>query len=132
MNSIEENSDDFREVRARADSVATAVFLISGGALSLSITLIMGNLESDLITPKVVGLTKAAWYCLLAAVILFLVLKVHLILQAYQRQFHTDFLNRHLTGSNITGWTIGSLGVVAFVAGMILMVHAAATAVSAA
>lgn len=131
MPSIEENNDDFREVRARVDSIASAVFLISGGALSLSITVLMGNLESDLITPDVVRLSKIAWYLLLAAVILFLVLKVHLIHQAYLRLFHGEFINRHLTASNRIGWTIGLLGFVAFVTGMIFMVYAATTAIGA-
>lgn len=131
MTSVEKNSDDWREIRARADSIATAVFLLSGGALSLSITLIVGNLDSKRITPEVVSLTTTAWYCLLAAVILFLLLKFHLILQAYLAQFRPDFINKHLEASNGLGWAIGLAGLGTFVAGMIFMVRAAVSAVGA-
>ena len=131
MNSVEKHSADWREIRARADSIATAVFLIAGGALSLSITVIVGNLGSGLITPKVVSLATEAWYYLLASIILFLLLKFHLILQAYLGQFCPDWINKHLKLSNRTGWTIGLAGFATFVWGMTQMVRAAATAVGA-
>lgn len=131
MSSIEENSEDWRELRARVDSIANAVFLIAGGALSLSISVILGNKDAGFITSQVACLASSAWYSLLASVFLFLLLKVQLVLQAYLLQFNTAFVDKHLTGLNRTGWVIGMLGFIAFVAGLILMVRAADIAVGA-
>lgn len=131
MSSIENNSDDWREIRARVDSIANAIFLIAGGALSLSISVILGNKDAGFITSQVARLATAAWYSLVASVFLFLLLKVHLVSQAYLLQFNAAFVNKHLTGLNRTGWVIGVLGLITFIAGLILMVRAAAIAVSA-
>lgn len=130
MTSIENNSDDWREIRSRIDSIANAVFLIAGGALSLSISVILGNKNTGIITPHVAGLASYAWYALLASILLFLLLKGHLIFQAYLLQFNTDFVNKHLAALNRTAWSIGLAGFVAFVAGLALMVRAVSLAVS--
>jgi hypothetical protein len=53
MSYAEENRDDWREIRERADSIANAVIILDGGTLSLSITVILGNKDSGIITPKV-------------------------------------------------------------------------------
>lgn len=129
MTSIENNSNDWREIRSRVDSIANAVFLIAGGALSLSISVILGNKDAGFITSQVACLATAAWYSLLASVFLFLLLKVHLVFQAYMLQFNTEFVNKHLAGLNRTGWAVGVLGFISFVAGLILMVRAASIAV---
>ncbi|MHB1052466.1 MAG: hypothetical protein ACYCZT_05285 [Thiobacillus sp.] len=131
MTSIENNSDDWREIRARVDSIANAIFLIAGGALSLSISVILGNKDAGFITSQVACLATAAWYSLLASVFLFLLLKAHLIFQAYMLQFNAAFVNKYLAGLNRTGWVIGVLGFISFVAGLTLMVRAAAIAVGA-
>ena len=130
MTSIENNSDDMREIRSRVDSIASAVFLIAGGALSLSISVILSNRNSGIISPHVACLAVYAWYALLASVVLFLLLKGLLIFQAYMLQFRTDFVSRHLAALNRTGWGIGLIGFAAFVAGLVLMVRAASLAVS--
>ena len=75
MPSIENNNDDWKELRSRVDSIANAIFLVAGGALSLSITVILGNRTAHYITAQVLSLTKDAWYFLLAAIILFLLLR---------------------------------------------------------
>jgi hypothetical protein len=129
VTSVENNSDDWREIRSRADSIASAVFLISGGALSLSISVILGNKDSGFITSKVACLATISWYTLLAAVVLFLLLKGHMIFQAYLLQFKPDYLNNHLRLLNGVGWTIGILGFVAFCIGMAILVQTAVVAV---
>ncbi|MDQ3258293.1 MAG: hypothetical protein M3R15_31150 [Acidobacteriota bacterium] len=129
--SIENNSDDWREIRSRVDSIANAVFLISGGALSLSISVILGNKSAGFITPQVASLATTAWYTLLASVIVFLVLKGHLIFHAYKLQFNAEFVDRHLVKLNCFAWGLGVLGFVLFVAGLAFMVRAAAIAVGA-
>ncbi|MDP2028539.1 MAG: hypothetical protein Q8K12_02765 [Thiobacillus sp.] len=129
MASIEENNEDWRELRSRVDSIANAVFLVAGGALSLSITVILGNKTATYITKEVISLTVQAWYFLLAAVVLFLLLKTHLVLQAFLLQFKPDFVNRHLVTLNLVGWMLGALGFASFAWGVFAMVQSAVVAV---
>jgi hypothetical protein len=131
MSSIENNSDDWREIRSRIDSIASAVFIISGGALSLSISVLLGGKESGLITPAVAYLATASWYFLLASVFLFLLLKGHLIIQANLLQFKPTFVNNHLGLLNGIGWVVGVIGFAAFCTGMAIMVRAAVVAIHA-
>jgi tetrahydromethanopterin S-methyltransferase subunit G len=129
--SIENNSDDWREIRARADSIASAVFIISGGALSLSITVLLGGKDSGLVNGEVAGLATASWYLLLASIFFFLLLKGHLIIQASLLQFKPKFVENHLRLLNGIGWVVGASGLVAFVSGMVIMVRAAVVAIHA-
>ncbi|WP_156480532.1 hypothetical protein [Aquipseudomonas alcaligenes] len=129
MSSTENNSDDWREIRARADSIANAIFLISGGALSLSISVILSNKSAGYITAQVACIASLAWYCLLASLILFLALKGHMILQAYLLQFRPNYVNKHLRFLNGISWAIGLTGFISFIAGMFLMVRTAILAV---
>ncbi|MDR0716001.1 MAG: hypothetical protein LBF50_01120 [Azoarcus sp.] len=131
MASIENNDEDWREIRSRADSIASTVFLISGGALSLSITVILGNKGAGFITTQVASFTIWSWYLLLGAIILFLLLKGYMVFQAYLLQFCLEYVNNHLRLFNGIGWSLGAIGFIAFVIGMILMVYAAAIAVTA-
>ena len=131
MGSLEQNNEDWKEIRSRVDSIANAVFLVAGGALSLSITVILGNKTASYITPMVVGLTVQAWYALLIAVVLFLVLKIHLVLQAFLLQFKPAYVNKHIIGLNLTGWIIGICGFTAFSWGFFVMVRAAVIALRA-
>ncbi len=128
MLSTEKNSEDWRELRSRVDSIANAVFLIAGGALSLSITVMLNNKNAGLITREVSHLATLAWYGLFFSVVLFLLLKIWLVLQAFLSQFKPAFANRHLVLGNGIGWTLGILGLVTFVWGFFLMVRAAVVA----
>lgn len=128
MTSAENNAEDWREIRSRIDSFASTIFLISGGALSLSISVLLGGKESGLITPAVASLATGSWYFLLLSVFLFLLLKGHLIIQANLLQFKPDFVDKHLKLLNGIGWVVGVFGFVSFCAGMIIMVRAAAVA----
>jgi len=129
MTSAENNAEDWREIRTRIDSIANAVFLISGGALSLSISVLLSGKGSGLITPAVASLATTSWYFLLGSVFLFLLLKAHLILQANLLQFKPDLVNNHLKLLNGVAWAIGVFGFVAFCAGMTIMVRAAVVAI---
>jgi hypothetical protein len=131
MTSIENNSDDWREIRSRADSIASAVFIISGGALSLSITVLLGGKDSGLVNAEVAGLATTSWYLLLVSIFFFLLLKGHLIIQASLLQFKPTFVDNHLGLLNGIGWVVGVLGLVAFSAGMAIMVRAAVVAIHA-
>ena len=125
----ENNYEEWKEIRGRADSIASAIFLIAGGALSLSITVILGNKSSGVITPAVAEHATSAWYWLLAAIITFLVMKIAMVGQAFLLHFNGAFLNKHLTLLNSIGWVIGTTGFACFCWGLVQMVHAAALAV---
>jgi hypothetical protein len=112
------------------DSIASAVFFISSGALSLSITVILGNMKGGFITSKVAVLASYSWYFLLVAVALFLLLKGYMVLQAYLLQFNPNYVNEHLRLLNSIGWLLGILGFITFLVGMILMVRTAVIAVA--
>jgi hypothetical protein len=129
MSTAENNSEDWREIRARVDSIASAVFLIAGGALTLSISVLLSNKGAGFITAQVAGLASFAWYLLLAAIVLFLLLKGHMIFQAYLLQFHPGYIDNHLRLLNGIAWGIGIAGFLPFVAGMFFLVRAAALAV---
>lgn len=129
MSSAENNSDDWREIRLRGDSIANAIFLISGGALSLSISVILSNKSEGFITAQVACLASFAWYCLLSSMVLFLLLKGHMIFQAYLLQFRPNFVNNNIILLNGISWCIGIFGFVSFVIGMFLMVRSAVLAV---
>lgn len=125
MASIENNSDDWREIRSRVDSIANAVFLVAGGTLSLSVSVLVGGKASGIVSEQVASLASTSWYCLLGAVVSFLLLKADLVLQAFLLQFKTEFVNNNLGKLNAGAWVIGLVGFVLFVAGLIYMVRAA-------
>ncbi|TCS35190.1 hypothetical protein EDC30_111105 [Paucimonas lemoignei] len=129
MSSIENNNEDWREIRSRVDSIANAVFLVAGGALSLSISVILDKKTEPFITPNVARLASEAWYFMLASVILFLLVKAHLVFQAFMLQVKTDFVSRRLAWFNSVGWILGAIGFGCFAWGFIQMVRAAAIAV---
>jgi hypothetical protein len=129
MASTEDNHEDWVELRARVDSIANAVFLVAGGALSLSISVILDKKAEPFITSEVARSAVWAWYSLLSSVLFFLGLKVYLVWQAFLRQQNPEFLNRNLCWLNRIGWLIGLLGFGCFSVGFWLMVHAASTAV---
>lgn len=130
MRSIEMNNDDWREIRARADSIATVVFFMSGGALSLSITVMLGQHGTYDFAPQLDAAAVHSWYFLLAAVGLFLLLKIYIVFEAFLLQFRTIFMNKHIKLLNSVAWAIGLLGFVTFIAGMSLLVRVAAIAVT--
>lgn len=61
MSSIENNVDDWREIRARVDSITNIMFLIAGGALSISISVILENKNTSIITKEVELIAAKAW-----------------------------------------------------------------------
>ena len=130
MSNLENNYEEWKEIRSRIDSISNAVFIISGGALSLSISVLLSNKASGLISPTAACKAASAWYWLLASVIIFLLLKAKLILQSYMLQFHTEFVNRHIYKFNYLGWAVGIAGFIAFVVGFIQLVNVAVLVIS--
>tara|TARA_B100002049_G_C15857702_1_gene282036 strand:+ start:218 stop:610 length:393 start_codon:yes stop_codon:yes gene_type:complete len=122
---IENNYEEWLEIRSRVDSIATAVFLLAGGALSLSINIMLGNKNKLNISATVIEETTLAWYGLLFSIMCFLLVKVHLIAMSMVRQFKPGFVDRHIVTLNLISWVLGLLGFISFLFGMLKMVQAA-------
>ncbi|MEH6638590.1 MAG: hypothetical protein V7717_04900 [Porticoccaceae bacterium] len=130
MPHLENNYEEWAEIRGRIDSIANAIFLIAGGALSLSISILLNSKANGLISQKAACVATSAWYWLLSAIIIFLFLKGKLILQSYMLQFHTGFVSKHIYKFNYIGWAIGITGFIAFITGLIKMVNVAALVIN--
>lgn len=120
---MEDNSEEWKEVRARIDTLSNSVFLLAGGAITLSSTALFNVKGSSFsgVIPTVSSLAFCSWYLLLASITLFVLLKAHLVLQAYSR------LNsvKHYSNTKITnriGWLIGLTGTVSLTIGLTLLV----------
>lgn len=125
----ERNYEEWKELRARVDSIANAVFLIAGGALSLSITVALDLKGKGSLPPDVANITQDAWLFLLGAILLMLLNKVLTVLQAYLLQEHQEYHDRVYKGYNKVGWGLGTAGIALFAYGLLLMVRAASLAV---
>ena len=125
MTHLENNYEEWKETRGRVDSIANAIFLIAGGALTLSVSVLLSNKADGLITEQAASIAASAWRWLLGAIVTFLTLKGEMVLHAYLFQFHTGFVNKHLNKFNISSWLIGGFGFIAFVVGLIKMVNVA-------
>ena len=128
---LETNHEEFREIRARADSIANAVFLISGGALSISIGLLLDLKSKGEICPEIAQEIVLCWNYLLASVICFVLVKSHLVLQSFILQWATEFMNNHIKKSNFIGFSLGFGGVVAFIVGITKLVSVAGAIINA-
>ena len=120
------DNGDWKELRGRVDSIANAVFLISGGALTLSITVLLNLKESSVNIGAHSHDAALAWYMLLSAIVLFLSLKFILIAQAFSKGFvsHEKY-NPTIKYSNTLGWLVGISGFVCFILGMYWLVELA-------
>lgn len=125
----EKDYEEWKELRGRVDSIANAVFLIAGGALSLSITAMLDMKSRSGLKAEVAELTQDAWVFLLAAILLMLLNKALAVLQAYLLHEHTDYHHRVYKRYNVGGWMLGIVGLACFAWGLILMVRAASMAV---
>jgi len=125
MTSIENNNEDWKEMRARVDSIANVIFLIGGGALSLSLTVILSNLNKLEISKPDIQLIEYAWVLLLFSIIFALFLKIFIVLQTFLLQSHTEFMNRHHMKFNLSGWIIGMTSFLFFCTGLYFMVLSA-------
>jgi hypothetical protein len=125
MGSREIDFDEWIEIRARVDSIANAVFLIAGGALSLSITVVLSNLGKFVLTSSDKSTIEYAWYMLLLSIVLALLLKITLVLEKYLLLLHEEYINKHLMKFNYFGWVIGLSSFFLFCGGLYRMVFSA-------
>jgi len=123
---VQYDDGDWKELRARVDSIANSVFLISGGALTLSITVLLSLKESKVNIAAHAEDAADSWQMLLGAIFLFLLLKVVLIAQSFARGFMApEKYNSTLVCSNTFGWVVGLAGLVCFILGMYWLVELA-------
>lgn len=124
----EVNHDEWKELRTRIDSLASAVFLVAGGALTLSVSVLVSAKSPVEVSLK--PQVQWSWYLLLASILCFVLLKVSLIAQAFMRNaMDARAFNRVVCRTNVVGWSIGVVGLLAFFVGMCLMVKVATGAV---
>jgi len=124
----ERDHEEWKELRARVDSIANAVFLIAGGSLSLSITATLDLKSKSLLEAEVAAVIQDAWMFLLASVLLMLLNKALTVLQAFLLHEHPAYHDRVYKRYNLTGWLLGTIGLTSFAWGLILMVRAASVA----
>lgn len=125
----ERDHEEWKELRSRVDSIANAVFLIAGGALSLSITVLLDMKGKSTLRQDVAEMAQEAWVYLLTSLILMLLVKVLAVLQAYLLHEHTQYHDTIYKRYNVGSWLLGTGGIGAFAWGLILMVKAASLAV---
>ncbi|MGK0271891.1 MAG: hypothetical protein ACI88H_002557 [Cocleimonas sp.] len=130
MPSIENNNSDWKEMRARIDSIANAMFLIGGGALSISITVILSNLKKLNISESNVHLIECAWGQLALSLMLVLLLKIHVVFQEFLLQVATNFMIKHYMKFNWSVLIIGLSAFYLFCNGFYFMVLSASNIVS--
>ena len=121
---------DWKELRARVDSLAGAIFLISGGALTLSISVLLKLKDSTPAIKCYASDISLSWYALLTSIILFVTLKVLLITQLFMSGFmHSKRYNPTVKVTNTFAWLLAILGLFSFSWGMFKLV-AVATAIA--
>ena len=121
----ENDYEHWKEMRARVDSIANAVFLIGGGALSLSITVILSNLKKLDISQPDIQFIKCAWILLFFAIVSSLFLKIFIVFQAFLLQEKTNFMDKHYMKFNCAGWVIGLTSFLLFCVGLYFMIMSA-------
>ena len=129
MEPLEQNHAERESIRARVDSLGNAIFLISGGALSVSIGVMVRAGGEGQLSAQAVKLASQSWYLLVVSIVSFVLLKAHLIFQAFLLQTKTDFADRNNTLTNTIGWVLGISGMASFIIGIVRMIMAAVEAV---
>ncbi|WP_297531979.1 hypothetical protein [Thalassolituus sp.] len=118
---MEKNLEEWKELRARVDSIAGAIFLVAGGALSLSITVVIGNLGNLGLSDSDANVLKYAWTLLVLSIVLALSVKIVSVLQKYLLLIKPSFMNQHYMKFNGVGWVLGLTSFVFFCGGLWLL-----------
>ena len=123
---MEPNTEEWREIRGRADSIANAVFLLGGGAFSLSIATLLGSNSLTGVAVQSKYFVICSWGLLVYSVIASLVVKFLLLLQAYKRLTSSPrFVLWHRV-TTYANWFLAITGLISFIAGVIVLGIAAA------
>lgn len=117
---------DWKELRGRVDSLAGAVFLIAGGALTLSISVLLDLKETTPSIKLYADDISFSWYALLGSIIVFVLLKMWLIFQSFLRGvLSAEKHNPTVNFTNTVGWLLGLMGLSSFILGMYKLVTVA-------
>lgn len=121
----ESSHDEFVEIRARTDSIASAIFLLAGGALSISIGVLLDLKAEGKLPQCAITTVESSWAFLVGSVIAFVVLKCHLVLQSFTLHWKPNFYELHINKSNAFGFILGLSGATLFIVGIVQLVIAA-------
>ncbi|MFB4202647.1 hypothetical protein ACEZHJ_02465 [Arhodomonas sp. KWT2] len=114
------------DVRRRADSLVRAIFILAGGALTLSIT-IFTNEKAPELNPDLLCSLKMSWWALFLSIV-FLVLALTTIIardyafgERWRKQLNGE--NVDAPGSptfvEVVVWVLSILGLLGFVSGLL-------------
>lgn len=117
----ESDFEAWKEIRGRVDSIASALFLIAGGALSVSIAVLLGK-DHPAISAATKSLVSLSWYFLLSSIIAFLLVKAVLIVQAYKIYVQAPRKDVWHLITTWVNWFLGIFGLITFGLGMLLLV----------
>lgn len=120
----------FRDVRSRVDTLAKSVFLIAGGAVTLSINLYLNKKD---VLSCISAYLKISWVSFLISMGLFSIVLGLLIIQGYKcGEFYREKIrNCDKSDAEPSRWLdrvalyVGIVGFIAFLVGMIFMIVAA-------
>lgn len=129
--SLEEFNKHQQDVRIRTDSLVKAIFVLAGGALSISIGLFL-NIKTTM-PPDIIQMLKIAWFAL-GLCILSLVLMLTTVISRdyfFGERWRVQLNNQ--THQNIDAskswdkvvWVLAMIGLFAFVFGFVFLVSAA-------
>lgn len=122
---MEINREEWQEIRSRLDTLANAVFLVGGGAVSISIGVLLGNKSIGIVSANTQFYVAASWLCLFYSITSFLLVKGLLIVQAYTRLSGFGNPSKWHKVTTRFNWFLGISGIIAFVIGMGALVWSA-------
>jgi hypothetical protein len=122
---MEQNAEEWREIRGRADSIANAVFLLGGGAVSVSIATLLSSNAIHGVALGTKYIVICAWGLLLYSVVTSLVVKFLLVVQAYKRLSSSPKFARWHAVTTYSNWSLAITGLLSFVSGMVVLGWAA-------
>ncbi len=125
------------DVRRRADSLVRALFVLSGGALTVSIGFFGGSSRS-LLSPELILVLQSSWWSLFVSILCLASSLVAIIGRdyAFGERWREKLDGKREDAPNGPGWCelliwiLASVGFVSFFVGMIGLAYVASSAVS--
>ena len=117
---VEPDYEAWKEIRGRVDSLAHALFLVAGGALSVSIAVLLSHGGPRLSGPAKL-LVGMSWFALLYSIVAFAWIKGLLIVQAERHYGGSPNQAKWHIGTSGLNWFLGITGLIAFCVGMTLL-----------
>jgi hypothetical protein len=130
--------DYLADTRQRIDTLVKAIFVLSGGALTISISLFL-KAGAPHLTAGVASALRWSWWLLFYSLATSASLLFLMICQGYWQAWqwqkdlaaddHNIALTRLLRAVQIVNWTLGATGFVSFLLGLALLAYVSGTAV---